>query len=60
MEKDWQLIYTTDTAVKAELVRKTLEKQGLHVVIINKRDSSYLIGEMELYVLKFEEENALE
>lgn len=60
MEKDWQLLYTTDALEKAEFISKTLEKQGLHVIIMNKKDSVYQIGDIELYVLKVEEESALE
>jgi hypothetical protein len=60
MEKDWQLIHTTDKAESAEYISKVLEKEGLHVVSINKKDSSYQIGEIELYVLKFEAEKASE
>jgi NACalpha-BTF3-like transcription factor len=60
MENEWQLVYTTDTTVKAEFIRQKLENEGLHVVIINKKDSSYNIGEAEVYVLKVELEQAVE
>lgn len=58
MEKDWQLVHTTDAVEKADYIKKTLEKQGLHVVIINKKDSVYQFGDIELYVLKSEAESA--
>jgi hypothetical protein len=60
MEKDWQLIHTTDTVEKADFISKVLEKEELHVVVINKKDSVYQIGDIELYVLKFEAEKAFE
>lgn len=60
MEKDWQLIHSTGTLEKAEFIRNTFEKQGLHVVVMNKKDSVYQFGDIELYVLKDEMETALE
>lgn len=51
MEKGWIKIYTTTAPNKAEIIKGMLEENGIHSVIINKQDSSYLIfGEAELYV----------
>lgn len=60
MENEWQLVYTTDTTIRAEFIRQAFENEGLHVVIMNKKDSSYNIGEAEVYVLNSEQERAVE
>lgn len=50
MDKDWVKIYSTDVNYKAELLRGLLFENNIEAVIINKKDSSYLFGELELYV----------
>ncbi len=35
-----------------EIVKDVLQEQGINAVVINKQDSSYLFGEIEVYVLK--------
>lgn len=48
--KDWVLIYQTGQAWEAEMQRGLLEDNGIECVLINKQDSAYLFGEVELYV----------
>jgi hypothetical protein len=53
MEKDWVQIYYTNQPFRAEIVKGMLEEHGIHVVLINRQDSSYLgnlPGMAELYV----------
>ena len=50
MDKNWVKIYSTDVNYKAELLRGLLFENNIEAVIINKKDSSYLFGELELYV----------
>jgi len=50
MDKEWVKIYSTDVNYKAELLKGLLFENGIEAVIINKKDSSYLFGELELYV----------
>lgn len=50
MEKDWVKINTYTNAVESEIVRLMLEEQGIPAVVLNKQDSSYLFGKIELYV----------
>ena len=50
MEKDWIKVKTTHKLYIAELWKSNLADKGVWSVIINKKDSSYLIGEIELYV----------
>jgi len=51
MEKDWVKIFSTDKTYQAELARQILLENDIQSVVINKKDSSYLIfGETEVYV----------
>ena len=50
MNKDWIKIYSTGVNFKAELLKGLLFEHDIEAVIINKKDSSYGFGELELYV----------
>lgn len=51
MEKGWTKIYTTNLEHEAIIRKEVLEDHEIEVVLINKKDSSYvMIGEIELYV----------
>lgn len=44
------MVYSTADPVKMEICKSVLEEENIRAVIINKKDSSYLFGESELYV----------
>ena len=48
--KDWTSIQSFDRLHQAELCRNILEKNDIASVIINEKDSLFLIGAIELYV----------
>jgi hypothetical protein len=50
MEKDWAKIDSCGLQAIAELKKAILEASGIPSVIINKSDSSYHFGDVELYV----------
>ena len=50
MEKHWVKIFTTVNPVQAEISKQMLEEHDVVAVIINKQDSSYRFGQVELYV----------
>jgi len=50
MERDWALIYSIGKLYQAEMVKTILEDNDIEVVLINKQDSFYLIGDIEVYV----------
>jgi len=50
MDKNWTKIYSTGVAYKVELFRGLLLENDIESVIVNKQDSAYLFGEIELYV----------
>ena len=51
VDKNWVKIYSTAAHYKAELIRGLLMENDINCVVINKKDSSYLFGEIELYVM---------
>ena len=56
MEKHWVKLFSTMSPVEAELTKQMLEENGVSAVIINKQDSSYRFGQVELYVHESEEQ----
>jgi hypothetical protein len=46
----WTLIFSCSSLAEAELMKGLLLENGIEAVIVNKRDSVYLIGDVELYV----------
>ncbi|MFM2134810.1 MAG: hypothetical protein RL021_210 [Bacteroidota bacterium] len=47
---DWEKIYITGQQHQAEIVLAVLEDHGIEAYLIDKRDSSYLFGDIEIYV----------
>jgi hypothetical protein len=50
MEKDWVKVYISQFPHKVEIMKALLEDNDIDCVIMNKQDSSYLFGYLELYV----------
>lgn len=50
MSLDWVVVYTTDKAFDAEIVKAALESNDIPCILVNKQDSAYLIGDIEIYV----------
>lgn len=46
----WIKVYASGEMHKAEYIKTLLEEHGIIAVLINKQDSVYLFGEIELYV----------
>ena len=47
----WYKLYITRNYAEAVIIKGMLEENNIEVVILNKRDSSYLnFGDIELYV----------
>jgi len=44
------IVYTSDKAYKIEFIKELLADHDIVSFSINKQDSSYLFGEIELYV----------
>jgi hypothetical protein len=50
MEETWVNIYSTSEVYLAEMAKEVLSDEGIASVIINKQDSNYLFGDVEIYV----------
>ena len=50
MMKNWQVVYKSENAHRAEIVRAILDEEELSPVLINKKDSNYHFGLFEVYV----------
>ena len=50
MQGNWQKVYTTDLQYRAEIVKAVLAENQIFAVIIDKKDSAYRLGPIELYV----------
>ncbi|MEJ5054415.1 hypothetical protein [Sphingobacterium sp. MYb382] len=59
MEKNWLKVATYTDALIGELNKQLLEEQGIAAVLINKQDSSFIVGRIELFVHQDNESAAL-
>ena len=50
MQRNWQKVYTTDLLYRAEIVKAVLAEHHIQSVIVDKKDSAYHFGHIELYV----------
>lgn len=50
MEDTWVKVYAADNEYSVEIVQGMLEENGIEAIIMNKKDSEFLVGEVELYV----------
>ena len=51
MDSGWQCIYFSNQLHKIEIVRSVLNDNDIKSVVIDKRDSSYvMVGDIEVYV----------
>ena len=49
MENNWTKIFRTSNVYTAEIIKGVLIEEGIECVELNKKDSSYAFGEVELY-----------
>ena len=60
-QNNWIILKTSNQPYKLELMRGLLLENGIHSVVINQKDSSYLtFGEAELKVKEADVEKAQE
>lgn len=48
--EDWTLVYTSNKSHEIAYLKEVLDENNIVAVIINKQDSMYLLGDIELYV----------
>ncbi len=49
-QKDWTILKNYQSIGNANVAKRVLAKNGIHSVIVNEKDSVFLIGELELHV----------
>lgn len=50
MAVDWVIVYSTNQVFEAGLIKEMLLEHEIECVTVNKQDSAYLIGDIEVYV----------
>lgn len=50
MDIDWALFYTSNKMYEIEILKGLLLENNIESYIMNKQDSLYFLGEIELYV----------
>lgn len=50
MSDTWKKVYTSQQFIKSEIVRQVLVDHEIEAVLMNKQDSSYKFGNVEIYV----------
>jgi hypothetical protein len=50
MENNWVIVHTVTKEYEAEIIKSLLSENNIECVILNKKDSVYLFGEIEIYV----------
>lgn len=60
MEKGWIKIQTYTDIIRAEIDKQVLEENDIPAVLLNKQDSSFMFGKIDLFVNEASVEAALE
>ncbi len=50
MDNERIMVYTTNKGFQAEILKQVLADEGITAFSIDKMDSAYLFGEIEVYV----------
>ena len=56
MENGWERVYATDKLHMVSIVRSLLKENDIDSIEVNKKDSSYAFGDIEIFV---KEENVI-
>ena len=58
--ENWICVYTTNQVHNADAMKELLAEENIEAVVMNKKDSMYLFGEVELFVQPEDENLAVE
>ena len=50
MDGNWKIIYASNARYQCEMLVQQLESANIHAVLLDKQDSSYHFGQVEVYV----------
>ncbi|MFM7016628.1 MAG: DUF2007 domain-containing protein [Bacteroidota bacterium] len=56
---NWVKVYTTNQVHQPEIIKSIFEEASIPCTTIDKKDSSYIFGEIEIYVPEEQVENAI-
>ena len=60
MENNWIKIFSSDDNIKVEIIKHVLYTNNIKSVIINNKDSSYLMfGTVDLYINQGDKDSAI-
>ncbi len=60
MDNAWIRVYVTSNYQQAQLIKMKLKENEIETIEINKQDSMYLFGDIELYVSKLDYNKAID
>lgn len=52
MLENWEKVFVTPQAIRAEQIKDLLESNEIQAVVLNKQTSSFVLGYCEVYVPK--------
>lgn len=58
MERNWVKLLVGSNLIEMEITKQMLEEHEISTVLMNKQDSSYRFGQVELYVHESQEATA--
>jgi len=58
MVEGWVMIHRSSHEYQASIVKDILEQNGLHPVLLDRKDDEFMIGEVEVFVAPEEESDA--
>ncbi len=58
MKEGWTKIYSAGEEYQANLIKSLLENNGLHPVLLDKKDDEFRLGHAEIHVPEEEAEQA--
>ena len=50
MSENWEVVYSTNQLYEAEMAKNVMNDNDIECVIMNKQDSTYRFGEIEVCV----------
>ena len=60
MVEGWYKVFKSTEEFEAVIIKELLEENGLHPVLLNQKDSEFLLGDVGVFVAPEEGEMALE
>jgi hypothetical protein len=59
MEKNLRKVFTADKEYKINIIQELLKENNIESIVLNQKGSSFLVGDIEVYVNEKDEAKAL-